>query len=280
MIFRGYDLINETWVYGAYEQYENYHYIRDYSKIPGNHIFLVEPRSVGFSHDIFDIQGQPIFASIKIDGKFTIGGDVVLIRTPEVETQVHTGNNIPNGSYTEPIGVRIKETVDDVVFDRGVIRLAGEEAPLFWNRVEWELESVLEAIAFPTFPWDENTTREQEIESDIDFLIEEAKVNSREELFSYLSGIRIVEKQWDAEENKNLKPMLFVASLIENHKQKHKKKPSAIEFSEETLNSLMTHSILNSVQNGSINIDYKSSLMGVLIKISNDLEFNQYKLHE
>ena len=275
MTSRGYIVKEQTWVYGSYSETLGKHFIKT---LPEQRMFEVHPRSIGFSHEIFDVNNGPIFASIKINGAYTLGGDEVLIRIPEIETQTHTGNNIPNGSYTEPIGVRIKEIIDDVVFDRGVIRLLSEEVPLVWNDTIWTIEGIQEAITITKFPWDEEG--KEEIDSDISYLIEEAEVNTEEDLVNHLSGIRVISKQWDTEENKFTVSIEIVTELLENFRSKHSKKPSSIEFSEKTLNLIMSHSIINSLSNQQTDKEIEPVLKGILIKINNQLKLNQYILNE
>lgn len=50
-------------------------------------------------------------------------GDIVLVRRFGIEYQTHTGDNIPNGSYTEPVGVGIEEHEYRVQFDMGAFFL-------------------------------------------------------------------------------------------------------------------------------------------------------------
>lgn len=274
MIYRGYNVKDSTWVQGFYTEHSGKHFI---TKLPEHRMFEVHPMSIGFSHEIFDVYNQPIFASVRINGKLTLGGDEVLIRIPEIETQTHTGNNIPNGSYTEPIGVHIKELIDDVVFDKGVIRLANEEVPLVWNDQKWTVESVQEAITITKFPWDDKDSQ-FEFDSDVYFLIEEAEVTSQEDLLEYLSGIRVTSKQWDLPENNFVTSILIAEYLISKFEQQHSKKPNSIEMSEKTIDSFVAQSVLTKNINAENFRD--TTLKGILIKLNNNLEFNKFIINE
>lgn len=50
-------------------------------------------------------------------------GDILKYRNPEIGYQTHTGDNIPNGSYTEPTGAIISEKEYEVIFHCGSFQL-------------------------------------------------------------------------------------------------------------------------------------------------------------
>ena len=119
-------------------------------------------------------------------------GDYLRIRKPYRTTQTHTGDNIPNGSYTEPMEAGIKEISGVVVFKDGCFCFddfdKSEALPLCWEIVEWDLEMIKEAISYNNpdkFVFDDPE------EGDLQYLIEEvAKVKDSQELIKYL-GVEV-----------------------------------------------------------------------------------------
>ena len=132
-------------------------------------------------------------------------GDIVQYRTPYRTTQTHTGNNIPNGSYTEPMEPGIKEIYGEVKFKDGIFFIDTDETgydlitPLLWRQIFWDLKSIKEAIS-----WTRQTDNwfDDPEEGDLEYLISEcAKVETTGQLIEYLSGFEILGNIY---ENKNL----------------------------------------------------------------------------
>jgi hypothetical protein len=119
-------------------------------------------------------------------------GDEVLYNVPCRTTQTHTGDNIPNGSYTEPMEPGIEAKQGIVVFKDGMFQIEQEDntCPIAYANMEWDLESIKEAISYcrpDSFVFDDPE------EGDLQYLIEEcAKVKTAEELILFLNGIEII----------------------------------------------------------------------------------------
>jgi hypothetical protein len=129
------------------------------------------------------------------NGKLICEGDVVRYRRPYRTTQTHTGDNIPNGSYTEPMepGIETKEGI--VIFKMGTFTIDEDEQqpwvnPLANEDMFWTLEMIKDAISYgrpDRFIFDDPE------EGDLQYLITDcAKVKDAEELITYLSGIEII----------------------------------------------------------------------------------------
>lgn len=121
-------------------------------------------------------------------------GDILLIRTPYRTTQTHTGDNIPNGSYTEPMEPAIKTENLEVIFRSGVFGLDEEKSwdvptPLEWAFREWDLESLKDAVCWRQ---DERDVFANPDEGDLQYLIDEYNLKSEEELLKYISGFTII----------------------------------------------------------------------------------------
>lgn len=124
-------------------------------------------------------------------------GDEILYKVPYRTTQTHTGDNIPNGSYTEPMEPGIKNRGGIIIFKDGMFQVDGDDEsfddesyPLNWAINEWELESIKEAISRTrqNADWFEDPE-----EGDLQYLIAEcAKVKTADELIQYLNGVEII----------------------------------------------------------------------------------------
>jgi hypothetical protein len=122
------------------------------------------------------------------DGKEIYAGDDVYCLLPYRTTQTHTGDNIPNGSYTEPMEPGIKAIGGTVVFIDGCFQIEGDKgtSPMFYYQTEWCLESIKQAIEWTR--QDAGWFDDPE-EGDLQYLIlEVAKVKDANELIEYLNG--------------------------------------------------------------------------------------------
>lgn len=134
-------------------------------------------------------------------------GDIIRYRYPYRTTQTHTGDNIPNGSYTEPMEAAIKEVQGYVAFREGMFCLDTNEktttpsdTPLAWHIIDWNLSSIKDAIAWykdftNIFESDEDGTND-----DITYLIEESKLNNVDELINFLNGIEVIGNVYENKE--------------------------------------------------------------------------------
>lgn len=126
------------------------------------------------------------------DGTEIKVGHMVWWRTPYRTTQTHVGDNIPNGSYTEPMEPGIKIEEGEVVFEEGMFGIKDLEGygtgvfPLSWCIRQWTLDDLEQYIGCPRFLFDAPE------EGDLQYLMEEvAKVKTTDELLQYISGIHI-----------------------------------------------------------------------------------------
>ncbi len=193
--FRGKRLDNQQWVYGhLVVEYEGTHHIiwwEDKLLEPENNYWEpvqqmveVDPATVGQWTGRTDKVGVDVYEC-----------DEIQIRKPVRTTQTHTGDNIPNGSYTEPMEPGIETIEGTVVFRDGMFTLdtgdsmGQEHIPLSWEDVQWTEDMVKDAIATrrSTGDWWEN--RE---EGDLGYLLEEYKLQNLQELLEYVSGIQII----------------------------------------------------------------------------------------
>jgi uncharacterized phage protein (TIGR01671 family) len=117
-------------------------------------------------------------------------GDIVRFRTPYRSTQTHTGDNIPNGSYTEPMEPEIKTTEDVVVFKDGMFCIEEKDnCPLIWCGNDYDEEGIREAIGWigkDLFDWNDPT------EGDLSYLLETYNLKDSNELIIYVSGIEVI----------------------------------------------------------------------------------------
>ena len=88
--------------------------------------------------DMLDSQGNKIFASLQEDGK---GGDIVEIKQPYRITQTHTGDNIPMGSYTEPLEANIEIIISPIIFLNGVVSLYSDIIDEYSYPLRYRLET-------------------------------------------------------------------------------------------------------------------------------------------
>lgn len=131
------------------------------------------------------------------NGKEIYEGDEIEYRVPYRTTQTHTGDNIPNGSYTEPMEPGIKVKGGTVIFKDGMFQIEGDEDetfgdayPLAWAITEWDLNGIEEAISYSK---PGASIFDDPEEGDLQYLINDvAKVKDAEELIAYLSGAEII----------------------------------------------------------------------------------------
>lgn len=127
------------------------------------------------------------------NGKEIYEGDVIRWRNPVRTTQTHEGDNIPNGSYTEPMEPGIITHEEEVQFKDGCFVYEDDKhgfVPINWLNLSYDLDGIKEAISYgrpDRFLWDDPE------EGDLQYLMEEcAKVKNPEELVEYLSGVTVI----------------------------------------------------------------------------------------
>lgn len=130
-------------------------------------------------------------------------GDILLVRDPVRNQQTHTGDNIPLGSYTEPMEPIIKENQCQVAFidgmfcfkDKGCHEFEYSEdtnTPLSWVRFEYDLQGAQEGFCGGWANYGKNGKFDWDGEGgDLESLLEEYGFHDQEDLIKSL-GIEII----------------------------------------------------------------------------------------
>lgn len=126
-------------------------------------------------------------------------GDILIIRKPYRSTQTHEGDNIPLGSYTEPMEPEISKETVDVIFCNGSFCLNDNtqiddfinKTPLCFEIAKYNLEDAKNGFAGGYYDYKTSGIWDDVEEGDLQYLLSEYNLSSEEELINFL-GVEII----------------------------------------------------------------------------------------
>lgn len=121
------------------------------------------------------------------NGKEIYEGDIVRFKRPYRSTQTHTGDNIPNGRYTEPMEPEIEINEDVVNFENGMFCIW--DTPIHWYDSNHDEQSLKESIGFrgkDIFDWSDPT------DGELSYLLEEYNCKDLSELLIFINGLEVI----------------------------------------------------------------------------------------
>jgi uncharacterized phage protein (TIGR01671 family) len=177
----GFHVIGEVTMFGTIEQY----------------CFETKSKEQTTLDRLGDIEIEQFTGLIDKNGKEIYEGDIIKFKRPYRSTQTHTGDNIPNGSYTEPMEPEIRTEIFSVEFCSGIFGInTGKPifnemaSPLVWEcETEFDEEGLKYAISYggkDIFDWYNGA------DGDLDYLLDEYGYKSVDELLADISGIEII----------------------------------------------------------------------------------------
>lgn len=183
MAFVGYHVVGELTAFGGMESYIN----------ETRHLCPEIKSSSERWNDFVEMQWTGLVDKNGVD---VYEDDVVRFRRPYRSTQTHEGDNIPNGSYTEPMEACISTHECAVKFedgmygvqDHGYSMMGDDIVPLKWLMDERDEDCIKAEIAVGKPSWD---VWEGE-DGDLTYLLETYNLKDVKELCDYVSGFEII----------------------------------------------------------------------------------------